>query len=136
MKFLQLKPSVLTLAFLLAFVSVTNQSCGVTIPATAKSTINTLASTLPLFMGKAKGVLTPELSKQADNILSMITEAAKLTNSSGSTRIASLLNTLGLQQFKPFLDMWKNKGSLDQNSINTAVTGVNKTIGALKRAVK
>ena len=136
MKFLQFKPSLLTLTFLLAFVSVSNQSCGVTIPATAQSTINTIASTLPLFMNNATGVLTPELSRQADNILSMITEAASLTKSSGSTRVSNLLNMLGMNQFKPFMDNWKNKGSLDQNTVSSAVQGVTKTIDALKRALK
>ena len=136
MTFLQFKPSILTLVFLLTFVSVSNQSCSAVIPAAAQSTINTLASTLPAYMNKARGVLTPELARQGDNILAIISEAAKLTQGGSSAKVSHLLNTLGITQLKPFLDLWKRKGSLDQATITSAIQGVSKTMDSLRKAVK
>ena len=135
MRIFQFKPSVLTLVFLLAFVSVSNQACSVAIPAAAESTINTLASTLPAFMSKANGVLTPEMSRQADAILVMIKDAARLTQGGSTGKISNLLNTLGSTQFKPFVDLWKRKGSLDQPTITAAIQGVRTTLDKLRKAV-
>jgi hypothetical protein len=131
-----LKPAGITLVFLLLCVSIGNESCGTKLPSATESAINSLSGTIPAWMRKATGVLTPELSKQADSILAAISTAAQLSKGGSTNNISVLLTSLGATKVKPFLDLWKNKGKLDQTTITNAIKGVNSTIVAIKKAAK
>ena len=130
----QVKPSLLTLFFLLCFTVLTNESCSVALPLNVQDTISKLSTSLPNLMNKAKGPLTPELSQQANLILASITEAAKITKGGKTNRISGLISNLGTGKVKPFIDEWRQKGTLGQTRINKAVDGVRSSIKSIKRA--
>lgn len=134
MNFLHIKASVLTLLLLLASVSVTNTGCGVKLPTDVQSSIGTLSKALPLLMGKATGAFTPELGKEADGLLAMITTASKMTSGGKTDKVSGLISSLGSSKVLPFINLWKQKGKLDQSTVTTAISGVNSALSAIKKA--
>lgn len=137
MQTLPFKSSIFTLVLMLFSVSMVNVSCGVKLPTDVQSTIGTISKALPLLMNKATtSSFSPEIAKEADGLLSMITNAANLTKGGKTDKVSGLISGLGANKVKPFIDMWKSKGKLDANTVSTAVKGVNSALSSIKKAGK
>jgi hypothetical protein len=136
MQILPFRASALTFILMLVAVTLTQTSCGIKVPMDAQTSIATLANSLPVFMGKATGELTPVLAKEGEDILASITGTAKTLKGGKTDKMSNMLTSLAASKVKPFITMWKKKGKLDQKAIDTASKGVETAFAAIKKAGK
>ncbi len=137
-KLLAGKSAMLTLVFMLLSISITNQSCAPKLPTDVTNIISSLGTDVPKLFSQASGLFGASQSAFATKILDRIGQGAKLTEGLGGKLggLSGMFSALGSTNVQPFLDLWKQKGSLDANTIANATSGFNEALGAMKKIGK
>lgn len=132
------KSAMFTLVFMLLSISITNQSCAPKLPTDVTNIISSLGTDVPKLFSQASGLFGSSQSALATKVLDRIGQGAKLTEGLGGKLgdMSGLFSELSSKNVQPFLDTWKQKGSLDANAIADATSGFNDALGAMKKLGK
>ncbi|MCC6414266.1 MAG: hypothetical protein IT270_21625 [Saprospiraceae bacterium] len=137
-KFMAGKSVMLTLAFMLFSISITNQSCAPKLPSSVANIVSSLGTDVPKLFSQATGLFGASQSAFANKILERIGQGASLTAGLGGKMggLSDMFTALGSTNIQPFIDMWKQKGTLDAGTIESATNGFNEALGAIKKVGK
>jgi len=137
-KLLAGKSALLTLVFMLLSISITNQSCAPKLPSSVANIVSSLGIDVPKLFSQASGLFGSSQSAFANKILERVGQAASLTTGMGGKMggLSDMFAALGSSNIQPFLDMWKQKGTLDAETISKATSGFNDALGAIKKVGK
>lgn len=131
------KVSTLTVVLLLSSVTLVNQSCSkVKLPSEVTSIVNTLSPQIPSLMKQAVNTWTPQFGEQGGQIIDLLSQATGLTKGGKTQEISNMFSDLSKKQVEPFMQMWKQKGKLDQGTIDRSVKAVDDSLGKIKKAGK
>ncbi len=137
-KLLAGKTAFLTLAFMLLSISIANQSCAPKLPSSVTNIVSSLGKDVPQLFSQASGLFGASQSAFATKILDRIGQGANLTSGLGGKMggLSDMFTALGSQNVQPFIDLWKQKGSLDAQTIESATKSFNDALGAIKKVGK